>query len=78
MLNTHIEIDLNNHVTVISSYIISEISAKGKYVIFETLLRDFMKKYKECSPDQFMDAFTFLFMLGVVDIVDFKVVTKNV
>jgi len=78
MLNSHIEMDLNNHPTVIASEIITEISSKKNHVIFETLLRDFLYKFPDYSPDQFMNGFTFLFMIGIVDIIDFKVVTRNV
>jgi hypothetical protein len=77
MVNAHIEMDLNNHVSVISSKLIQLIKA-GDEMIIETLMKQFLKKYENYTPDQFMEGILFLFSLGCLAINDYKVILKNV
>lgn len=77
MINAHIEMDLNQHVSVVSSKII-ELVESGDEMILETLMRKFLKMYEFYTPDQFMDGLAFLFSIDCLNIQDYKVVLKNV
>jgi|GEM_PF-1699720 len=77
MINAHIEMDLNQHIAVISSKIIQLIEAADE-MILENLLRKFLKKYEYYTPDQFMDGVVFLFSIGCLTVQDYKVIIKNV
>lgn len=77
MINAHVEMDLNQHVSVVSAKIIDLVEA-GDEMILETLLRGFLKKYESYTPDQFMEGLTFLFSIGCLDVQDYRVMIKNV
>lgn len=77
MINAHIEMDLNQHISVVSAKIIALIQS-GDEMIIETLLKKFLKKHEMYSPDQFMEGLTFLFSLGCLTIQEYRVVLKNV
>ncbi len=77
MLNAHIEMDLNQHLSVISSKIIQLIQV-GDEMILEALMRKFLKKYEYYTPDQFMDGLVFLFSIDCLTVQDYKVIIKNV
>ena len=77
MFNAHIEMDLNQHISVLSSKIIQIIQV-GDEVILESLMRRFLKKYKYYTPDQFMDGMAFLFSIDCLTVQDYKVIIKNV
>ncbi len=77
MINAHIEMDLNQHISVVSSKIIEFIESRGE-MILETLMRNFLKMYEFYTPDQFMDGLVFLFSIDCLNIQDYKVVLKNV
>lgn len=77
MINAHIEMDLNQHVSVVSAKIIGLIEA-GDEMILETLMRRFLRKYELYTPDQFMEGLSFLFSIGCLYVQDYRVVIKNV
>lgn len=77
MFNTHIEMDLNQHISVISSQIIQLIQI-GDDMILETLMRKFLKKHECYIPDQFMDGLIFLFSMDFLAVQDYRVIIKNV
>lgn len=77
MINAHVEMDLNQHVSVVSAKIIDLIKA-GDEMILETLMRKFLKKYELYTPDQFMEGLTFLFSIDCLDVQDYRVIIKNV
>ncbi|UQG54990.1 MULTISPECIES: hypothetical protein [unclassified Marinobacter] len=77
MINAHIEMDLNQHISVVSSKII-ELVESGEEMILETLMRKFLKAYEFYTPDQFMDGLVFLFSIDCLNIQDYRVVLKNV
>ncbi len=77
MINAHIEMDLNQHVSVISSKIIRLMEA-GDEMILESLMRKFLKKYECYTPDQFMDGLVFLFSIDCLTVKDYRVIIKNV
>ncbi len=77
MLNAHIEMDLNDHVSVVSAKIIDLIET-SESLILETLMKKFLKKYELYTPDQFMDGITFLFSIDCLKVDGFKVVLKSV
>lgn len=77
MLNAHIEMDLNDHVSVVSAKII-ELIETSESLILETLMKKFLKKYELYTPDQFMDGITFLFLIDCLKVDGFKVDLKSV
>lgn len=77
MINAHVEMDLNQHISVISSKIIQLIEA-GEEMVLEALLRKFLKKYEYYTPDQFMDGLVFLFSINCLTVQDYRVMIKNV
>lgn len=77
MINAHVEMDLNQHVSVVSAKIIHLVVA-GDEMILETLMRKFLKKYELYTPDQFMEGLTFLFSIGCLNVQDYKVAINNV
>lgn len=77
MINAHIEMDLNQHISVISSKIIQLIET-GEEMILESLMRKFLKKHEYYTPDQFMDGLVFLFSIDSLIFQDYKVMIKNV
>lgn len=77
MINAHVEMDLNQHISVVSSKIINLIE-NGEEMIVETLMRKFLKEYELYTPDQFMDGLSFLFSIGCLTVEEYRVVLKNV
>lgn len=77
MISAHVEMDLNQHVSVVSAKIIDLVET-GDKMILETLMRKFLKKYEFYTPDQFMEGLTFLFSIGCLNVQDYRVVIKNV
>jgi len=77
MINAHIEMDLNQHISVVSAKIIELIEA-GDEMILETLMRRFLKKYEHYTPDQFMDGLVFLFSINCLNVQGYRVILKNV
>lgn len=77
MLNVHVEMDLNQHISVVSSKVLKLIQEEDD-MILEVLLKKFLKKYEDYTPDQFMDGITFLFSIDCLAIQDYRVVIKNV
>lgn len=77
MINAHIEMDLNQHISVVSAKIIELVEA-GDEMILETLMRKFLKKHEFYTPDQFMDGLVFLFSIGCLNVQDYRVFLKNV
>jgi hypothetical protein len=77
MINAHIEMDLNNHISVVASRI-TEIIGKDEPMILESLMRKFLKQHIQYTPDQFMDALTFLFSMNCLLVRDYRVVLRNV
>lgn len=77
MISAHIEMDLNNHIAIVASRI-TEMINTDELMILESLMRKFLKKYVQYTPDQFMDGLTFLFSIECLIIQDYKVVLKNV
>lgn len=77
MINAHVEMDLNQHISVVSSKIIGLVES-GDELILETLMRKFLKTYELYTPDQFMEGLTFLFSIDCLTIEEYRVVLKNV
>ena len=77
MINAHIEMDLNNHISIVASRIVEMVNT-DEIMILESLMRKFLKKFVQYTPDQFMDGLTFLFSIECLIIQDYKVVLKNV
>jgi hypothetical protein len=77
MINAHIEMDLNNHISIVASRIVEMVNT-DEMMILESLMRQFLKKFVQYTPDQFMDGLTFLFSIECLIIQDYKVVLKNV
>lgn len=77
MFNAHIEMDLNQHISVVSSQIIQLIQI-GDDLILEALMRKFLKNHEYYTPDQFMDGLTFLFSIDFLTVQDYRVIIKNV
>lgn len=77
VINAHVEMDLNDHVSVVSSKLIKLIDT-GDEMIMETLMRKFLKKYEYYTPDQFMDGLLFLFSINCLEVKDLRVILKNV
>lgn len=77
MINAHIEMDLNQHISVVSAKIIELVEA-GDEMILETLMRVFLKRYEFYTPDQFMDGLVFLFSIDCLRVRDYRVILQNV
>jgi hypothetical protein len=77
MIKAHVEMDLNDHISVIAAKIVEMIEG-GDDLILETLMRKFLKKYNFYTPDQFLNGITFLFSIDCLTVKDYKVYIKNV
>lgn len=77
MINAHIEMDLNQHISVVSSKIINLV-VNGDEMILETLMRKFLTTYELYTPDQFMEGLVFLFSIGCLTVQEYRVVLINV
>lgn len=77
MINAHIEMDLNQHISVVSAKIVNLIQSEDK-IILETLMKKFLKLNELYTPDQFMEGLVFLFSIGCLTIQEYRVVLKNV
>lgn len=77
MFNAHVEMDLNDHISVVSAKIIQLIDA-GDNLILEALMKKFLKKYELYTPDQFMNGIAFLFSIDCLVIDGYRVVLNNV
>lgn len=69
--------DLNQHISVISSKIIELIEA-GEEMILETLMRRFLKNHENYTPDQFMEGLIFLFSINCLTLQEYKVMIRHV
>jgi len=78
MINAHIEMDLNEHIAVVAAKVLELILISDGDLIFETLLKQFLKKYERYTPDQFMEASVLLFAIGSLEVKDFKVKLSHV
>lgn len=76
MLNINVEMDLNEHISVIGSKILE--IAKDKRITFESLMLKFLKDNERYTPDQFIKSTMLLFSIGILSIENQKVVLKNV
>lgn len=77
VIQAHIEMNLNNHISVISACVI-ELIKENDEIILESLMKKFLKKYYAYDPIQFMDSLTFLFAINVLKIENFKVKISSV
>jgi hypothetical protein len=77
MINAHVEMDLNQHISVVSSKIINLIENEDEMIV-ETLMKKFLKKYELYTPDQFMAGLSFLFSIGCLTVQEYRVILKNV
>ena len=74
MLIPQAEGDLSLNTIVLGSEII-DILKKQKYknVIIEDVMSSFLKRDQRINPDNFLDALTFLYTLGLVDYKHYKI-----
>lgn len=77
MINAHVEMDLNQHISVVAAKII-DLVENGDEMILETLMKRFLKMYDLYTPDQFMEGLVFLFSIGCLIVHDYRVVLNNV
>ena len=78
MINAHVEMDLNDHVSVVAAKLIGILKNADNEILFESLMKEFLKEHESYTPNQFMDASIFLYMLGCIDIDKFKVKVTHV
>ncbi|KEI71415.1 hypothetical protein [Endozoicomonas elysicola] len=78
MINAHIEMNLNDHMVVIATYILEILKSKQGESVTETLMREFLSKNDSYTPDQFFDSLTLLYSLGFIDMQEYKVVANYV
>jgi len=78
MINAHVEMDLNEHITVIAAKVLELILVSDGDMVFETLLKQFLKKYERYTPDQFMEASVLLYAIGSLEVQNYKVKLTNV
>ena len=72
MIQTHVEADLSEHISVMSANIISLIKENNE-ITLETLMKKYLRKYSIHCPIQFMDALSFLYSINVLFVENFKV-----
>lgn len=77
MISVHVEMDLDQHISVVSAKLI-ELMAQDQEQVLEGLMRKFLKLYEEYTPEQFMDALSFLFTMGNLSLDGYKVRLINV
>lgn len=77
MISAHIEMDLDQHISVVSAKII-ELMQEKEDLILESLMRRFLKLYENYTPEQFIDGLTFLFSIDVLSLKEYRVGLKNV
>ena len=77
MINAHVEMDLNQHIVVVSAKAVELIQLNDE-IILESLMKKFLKKYEVYTPEQFMDALVFLFSIDCLIVSNYKVILKDV
>lgn len=77
MINAHIEMDLNQHTSVVSAKIV-ELMDSSNVTILESLMKKFLRRYEYYTPDQFVDGLTFLYAIDFLDIEDYRVILQDV
>lgn len=77
MIKAHLEMDLKEHISVVSANLIELIKSNND-LILETLMKKFLKKYDYYNPDHFMDSLVFLYALDVLVVDNYKVKLKYV
>lgn len=77
MIKAHMEMDLKEHISVISASLI-EIIKSNDEMILETLMKKFLKKHDQYHSNQFMDALVFLFSIDLLVVENFKVKLAHV
>ena len=66
--------DLSLNIMVLGSEIINIIKKnKSKNLIVEEVMFDFLKGNKRITPENFLDALTFLYTLGLIDYKNYKI-----
>lgn len=71
------EADLSANIMVLGADIIKILKDTDNYIIVENLMKRFLKKDNIRTPKLFFDTLTFLYMLGIVEEVNYKVRLKH-
>ena len=77
MLLPHPESDLTLNIFVLGSEIITALKGRKDFTLVENLMKDFLKKSEERSPNLFFDALTFLYAVGFLEYKGYKVRLKK-
>jgi hypothetical protein len=77
MLKSHPESNLATNVLVLGSEVIEMLKNKKSFVIVEKIMQDFLRKDRNRTPELFMDALTFLFIIGLVEYKGYRVKLKR-
>ena len=78
MINAHIEMNLNDHVVITAMHVLELLKEKDGASVAESLMKDFLKKYDDYTPDQFFDSIIFLYSLGFIDTHEYRIVVTYV
>ena len=73
MLLPHPESDLTLNLMFLGGEIVDLLRKEKKFVYIEKVLKVFLKKDPKRSFEHFLDALTFLFLMGFVDIDGYKI-----
>ncbi len=73
MINAHVEMNLNEHISVIATHVLKILKKKNGECLAEVLMKEFLKKHENYTPDQFFDSLIFLYSLGFIDYCDYKI-----
>lgn len=77
MITPEPESDLRQNIIVLGSEMIKIIREYKDYVVVEDLLNHFIKRNKLRTKRQFFNTFIFLYILGIIEIKNFKVRLKS-
>jgi len=78
MINAHVEMNLNVHMVVVASVLLEILRKSKGEMIVESLLKAFLKHNEDYTPNQFLEASVFLYSLGFIELIDYKISVKYV
>jgi len=72
MLIPHPESDLTQNILVLGAEILSVLRTKRSFAVIEELMEGFLEVDPKRTPDAFLDALTFLYAAGILEVQGYK------
>ncbi len=73
MILPHPESDLSLNIMVLGADIVKMLKGSSNFYLVEKLIQKFLQKDKKRTPDMFLNALTFLYSVGLIEQMGYKV-----